>query len=221
MNVTDAIQNRYSVRAFEKRPVPEDTIREVIKLASLSPSHSNTQPWHIAVVSGQARHDLEQAWFAHMKGGGLPNPSFVPGAKSIGGVFKERQYDCAFRYYGTMNIAREDKRARQKLAAKNFQFFGAPHVAFISMPKSMHESNALDVGIFLQSLMLLFAERGIATCPQGALSYYPEVVSQFADIPEENGLLCGMSFGFEEKGAQINSLRQPRASLDEIASFVS
>ena len=221
MNVSDAIRNRYSVRAFEKTPVPGETIREVIEIASLSPSHSNTQPWHVAIVSGQARYDLEQAWFAHMKAGGKPEPTFTPGAKGIRGVFKERQYDCAMRYYGTMNIAREDTRARQKLAAKNFQFFGAPHVAFISMPQTMHQSNAVDVGIFLQSIMLLFAERGIGTCPQGALAYYPEVVSKFADIPEGYGLLCGLSFGYEAKDELINTLRQPRAALEDIASFTS
>lgn len=220
MDVTQAINERYSVRAFKSAPVPIETIREVVELAGKAPSHSNTQPWHIAVVSGQPRKDLEQAWFEFMKAGNLPEPSFTPGAKGIRGVYKDRQYDCAYRYYGTMSIEREDKRARQKLAAKNFQFYGAPHVAFISMPESMHETNALDVGIFLQSLMLLFWERGIGTCPQGALAYYPQVVEEYAEIPDGNALLCGVSFGYPANDELINSFRQPRAPIEEIASFV-
>ena len=167
---------RYSVRGFTDECVPDKTIHEIIDTARLAPSNSNTQPWHIAIVSGDARLKLEQAIADHARAGGKPNPAFPPGGSGLKGIYKDRQYDCAYRYYGTMGIDREDKVGRHKLLLKNWEFFGAPHAAFISMPQTMRRANAIDIGIFLQSIMLLFAEQGIACCPQGALASFPDQV---------------------------------------------
>ena len=221
MDVSQAIQSRYSVRAYRPDPVPEETLREIIEIARLAPSNSNTQPWHIAIVSGEARKQLERRIFDYTKNGGKPHPAFPPGGVGLKGVYKDRQYDCAFRYYGTMGIEREDKEARQKLLVKNWQFYGAPHAAFISMPETMHRANAIDIGIFLQSIMLLFAERGIACIAQGALAAFPSVVKDMVDIPEGNAIMCGLSFGYEADGELINSVRMPREPLETVASFTS
>ena len=221
MNVTEAISQRYSVRGFRPDPVPESTIREVLEVARLAPSSSNTQPWHVAIVSGAARRRLEAAIFEEIDAGKAPYPGFPPGGAGLQGDYKRRQYACAFGYYGTMGIARDDLGARGALGLKNWQFFGAPHAAFLSMPGTMNRANALDVGILLQSIMLLFAERGIGCCPQGALASYPGPVRALARIPEGNIILCGLSFGYEAIGARINQVRMPREALDTIASFAS
>ncbi|HPU54179.1 MAG TPA: nitroreductase, partial [Burkholderiaceae bacterium] len=208
-------------RGFRPDPVPESTIREVLDIARLAPSSSNTQPWHIAVVSGEARRRLESAIFQEIEAGKAPYPGFPPGGAGLQGDYKRRQYECAFGYYGTMGIARDDLAARRELLLKNWQFFGAPHAAFLSMPGTMNRANALDVGIFMQSIMLLFAERGIGCCPQGALASYPDPVRAVARIPEGNTILCGLSFGYEEPGARINQVRMAREPLDTVASFAS
>ena len=219
MNVTDAIKNRYSVRGFSNEPVPMSVIREVLELARLAPSNSNTQPWHIAIVAGEARNRLVESVTRFAKEGGKPHPTFPPGGVGLKGAYKERQYDCAFRYYDTMGVARDDKEGRQRLVELNWQFFGAPHAAFISMPETMHRANAVDIGILLQSMMLLFAERGIATCPQGALAAFPTQVREVVNIPEGNAILCGLSFGYELKNEVINTVRMPREPLEQIVSF--
>lgn len=221
MDVSSAIKSRYSVRAYRPDPVPENTLREIIEIARLSPSNSNTQPWHIAIVSGDARQRLEQEIFAYLKKGGKPHPAFPPGGSGLKGIYKDRQYDCAFRYYGTMGVDREDKDGRNELLIKNWQFYGAPHAAFISMPETMHRANAIDIGIFLQSIMLLFAERGIACIPQGALAAFPSVVKEIVEIPEGNAIMCGLSFGYESENELLNSVRMPREPLESIASFIS
>ena len=149
--------------------MPEAVIREVLEIARFAPSNSNTQPWHLAVVSGEARERLQQAIFAEINDGVKPYPTFPSGGVGLKGVYKERQYACAFGYYGTMGIERDDMPARRALLLKNWEFFGAPHVAFLSMPETMHRANAIDLGIFLQTFMLLLTERGISSCPQGAL----------------------------------------------------
>ena len=218
-SVRALVSERYSVRKYLEKPVPRDVIRGIIDTARLAPSNGNSQPWHIAVVSGKARVRVEAEIFKMIEAGVEPHPVYPPGGMGLKGVHKDRQRDCGFRYYGHMNVAREDMDARLNLARENWKFYGAPHAAFISMPKTMHRANAIDLGIFLQTIMLLFAERGIACIPQGALASYPEPVRKEVFIPEENAIMCGLSFGYEDRSAKVNELRMPRASLEEVASF--
>ena len=214
--VAELIKERYSVREYLDKPVPAEKIREIIGTAHLAPSNGNSQPWHIAVVSGETRIKIEKRIFQMLEEGVEPHPAFPPGGIGLKGIHKDRQRDCGFRYYGHMGVAREDTEARNKLAAENWRFYGAPHAAFISMPQTMHRANAIDLGIFLQSIMLLFAENGIGCIPQGALAAFPRAVREFVDIPEGNAIMVGISFGYEDKSAHVNELRMPRADLDEV-----
>lgn len=215
MNVCEAIKSRRTIRGYKKDQVPEETIREIFALAQHSASNCNTQPWHVAIVSGESRDKLEALFMSALSSGKQPSPVFKPGDQGLEGVYKERQYACAADYYTTMGIERSDKQARNELMLKNWQFFGAPHAAFISMPRSMGEVNAIDIGIYLQSLMLLFVEYGLASISQGALAFLHEEVREVCDIPEENGLLCGISFGYADEDAHINRVKMPRAELSE------
>ena len=219
-SVTDAISGRRSTRAYLDKQVPQDIIREVLDIARLAPSNSNTQPWHIAVASGAARQRLQAALMAHIEAGNPPNPQWPAGGVGLTDSYKERQYECAFAYYDALGIRREDKTDRALTVLKNYEFFGAPHVAFVSMPKTMNRANALDLGIFLQSIMLLFAERGIGCIPQGALAAFPDPVRAVCGIPDANGIVVGLSFGYPDETADINTLQQSRRPLENLAVFV-
>jgi nitroreductase len=193
----------------------------ILETAQLAPSNCNTQPWFFTVVSGQARVKLEQALIAEITAGKTPAPAFKPGDDSLEGVYRERQYACAADYYQTMGIERQDKAARNQLMLKNWQFFGAPHVGFLTMPLAMGPVNAVDIGIYLQSLMLLLVEYGLASCPQGALAFYPDPIREIAGIPEGHGILCGLSFGYADEEAKINEVHMGRADLQHSVKFVS
>ena len=221
MKVSEAVKARRTIRGFLPDPVPDEVIHEVVDLARHAPSNSNTQPWHLAVVSGEARQELERAIFEEIDAGTKPYPTFPPGGAGLKGIYKDRQRECAYRYYGVLGIDREDRRERYEVAKLNWRFFGAPHAAFLSMPETMHRANAIDLGIFLQTLMLLFTERGIATCPQGALASYPGPVRRIADVPEGNAILCGLSFGYADDKATANEARMDREPLETVASFTS
>ncbi len=220
MKVSQALEKRQTIRGYKPDEVPEDILLKILQLAQLSPSNCNTQPWHFTIVSGEARKKLENALLTEILSGKKPAPIFTPGDASLEGVYKDRQYDCAFRYYDTMGIGRADKDKRQQLMVKNWQFFGAPHVGFLTMPASMGAVNAIDMGIYLQSLMLLFVEHGIASCPQGALAYYPDPVFEIANIPDGNAILVGISFGYEDVDAQINNARMPRADVADCVTLI-
>lgn len=221
MNVTDAVRTRRTIRAFKKEPVPESVLRDVLDIAREAPSNSNTQPWRIDIVSGEARVKLQQAISDQIQSGAKPNPAFPPGGSSLTGRYKERQRECAYQYFAAVGIHKEDKPAQRALSMKNFEFFDAPHAAFLSYPKTMHRANALDMGIFMQTIMLLFVERGIASCPQGALAAYPDPVKAMLPIPKDNAILCGLSFGYPDMEAQINSAaaKMSREDVDVFASF--
>ncbi len=221
MNVSDAVKARRTIRGYLPDPIPDDVIHEIFEIARHAPSNSNTQPWHFAVVSGNARDRLQAAIFDEINAGTKPYPTFPSGGVGLHGIYKERRRACGFGYYATMGIDRQDMAARNRLLLKNWEFFGAPHVGFLSMPETMHRANAVDLGIFLQTVMLLMTERGISSCPQGALGSYPGPVKAIADIPEGNAILCGLSFGYADEGAQINEVRMSREPLDTIASFTS
>ncbi len=223
MNVSEAVRARRTIRAFKDEPVPEEVIREVLDLARHAPSNSNTQPWRIDVVSGAARQQLQAAIFAEIKSGVKPYPAFPPGGTGLLGRYKERQRECAYQYFSAVGIDQDDKKARAALSMKNWEFFGAPHAAFLSYPETMHRANAIDMGIFLQTIMLLLVERGIASCPQGALATYPGPVKAMLPIPEENAILCGLSFGYPDLDAPINSTaaKMDRESVEVFSSITS
>ncbi|MGI9327508.1 MAG: nitroreductase [Pseudomonadales bacterium] len=223
MTLAEMLKQQRTIRAYLDDPVPEAVIREVIELARLAPSNSNTQPWRIDVASGETRARLEAAIFEEIHAGIKPYPTFPPGGSGLTGRYKERQRECAWRYFEAVGIEREDKRARAELSLNNYRFFGAPHAAFLSYPETMHRANAIDLGIFLQTVMLLFVERGIGCCPQGALATYPGPVKALLPIPEGNAILCGLSFGYPDLAAQINSAaaKMEREPFEVVASITA
>ncbi len=219
MDVSTAILNRYSVRGFKPDRVDQTIINKIFETARWAPSNCNIQSWHVNVVSGEAKDKLAEALIADVMSGKKEYPDFVPGNSLLTGAHKERQYECAARYYATMGIERSDKRARMELSLKNWAFFDAPHVAFISVPKYMRDGHFMDVGIYLQTLMLLMVEHGLGSVAQGALSLFPDPAKMHLDIPEDHGIIVGLSFGYPEEGAQINKARMDRDPMESHVFF--
>lgn len=220
MNVSEVLQTRYSVRGYLPDPVPEELIREVFEISRLAASGTNTQPWHVAVVSGDACDRLRDELCELFDAGTAQHRGF-PAAAEMAGVYLDRRRACGFGYYETMGVERKDKEGRIRIARKNFEFFGAPHVAFFSMPRTFATSQAVDMGIFLQTVMLVMVEKGLGCIAQGSLAGYPDPVREIADLPDDNELMFGLSFGYEDPDAHINTVRMTRASLDDFATFTS
>ena len=219
MDLVDALNQRRSIRAYTDQVIEPSLLEEIFATAQLAPSNCNTQPWHVAVVSGAMRDQLEQLMLADIMGGKTPEMHFKPGDRDLKDQYRRRQVDCAKALYDAVGIEFEDREQRQMQMLKNWQFFGAPHAAFISMPKSFGEVNAIDVGIYVQTLMLLMTANGIGCCPQGALAQFAEPVYQLLNIPEDNALLMGLSFGYADQSADINNYDVGREALSDAVSF--
>jgi len=218
LSVVEAIHQRRSVRAFQAREVPEATLREIFSLAQLAPSNCNTQPWIVHVVSGAKCNQLRQ----RLTQAGMDPAQFQPDFPFDGrypGVYKERQHDAAAQLYGAMGIARDDKSGRGLAALRNYAFFDAPHAAFVFLPEPFGVREAVDCGIYAQTLMLALTAHGLASCPQAALSFHPKVVREQLGVPDTLRLLFGVSFGYEDTDAAANRCRVGRAELDAALTF--
>lgn len=218
LSTDQAIRARRSVRGFLPRPVPTADLQAIFSLAQLSPSNCNTQPWFTHVVSGEACERLR----ARIRAAALDPATQAPDFPYDGryeGVWRSRQHDAAARLFGAMGIAREDRAGRATSFLRNFEFFGAPHVAFVFLPEPGGIREAADLGMYVQTLMLAMAAHGVASCPQTALSFFPAIVREELGVSPELRLLLGISFGYEDPEVPANACRTPRAELAEAVRF--
>ncbi|GGP75541.1 nitroreductase [Shewanella ulleungensis] len=218
MSIESILKNRYSVRAFQDKPVPENVLKQIFSSAQLSPSNCNVQPWQSCVVSGVTKDKLKAKFIETLMSGASPNPDFnwLP---QYQGVHRDRQFGSANALYSSVGIAREDKKARQMAMVRNWQFFDAPHAVFFTMDKYLDIMGAVDLGIYAQTLSLVMAEHGVSNCMQGALGQFPDPVREILGLPEERGILFGMSFGYADDTALVNNTRTEREALDTAVAF--
>ena len=214
-DLDQTIRERRSVRGFLPNPVPREVLEEVLGLAQHAPSNCNVQPWRVYIASGNTLERLRAALLQEVTT--ASSPVMVAPIDEFLGVYREKQVACAVELYAKMGIERGDRVGRLNASLRNFQFFDAPHVAYICMAKSFGIGVALDVGMYVQTLMLAMQSRGISSCAQAALRAYPELVGEHLGIPDDEQILCGLSFGYEDPTVPANQTRQPR---DPISSNV-
>jgi nitroreductase len=218
MSLADAIFQRRSVRGFLPETVPEETMRKVFEQAQQAPSNCNTQPWYVVVASGGLRDSLRDQFIGRAMAGTPPEPDFSYVSK-FEGVYRGRQVDCAAALYGEMEIARDDKAGRRRAALRNFEFFDAPHVAFLCMDRSFGATIAVDVGIYAQTLMLAMTAQGISSCAMGSLRSHPDLVRDAFGLEENIGVVFGICFGYDDSEVKANNTRTTRVPLDETVVF--
>lgn len=221
MTVTEALATRFTARAFLDTPVSGDVLREILQKARRTPSGGNLQPWHTYVVGGDEMLRLKSIIKTRMEtdpfGEGSEYDIYPPKLKD---PYRSRRFECGEDLYATISVTREDKAGRLAQFARNFEFFGAPAAFFFYLDRTMGPPQWSDVGMFLQSIMLLAREYGLHTCPQEAWSVWYKTVGEFFAVPEDLMLFAGMAIGHLDESAPINTLRTRRAPLEEIATFV-
>lgn len=216
-DLDEAITGRRSVRGFLPTPVPRETLAEVLALAQHAPSNCNVQPWRVYIASGDVLRRLRAA-LVEAAESGRPQAMSAP-VDDFFGTYREKQIACAVELYGHMDIARNDREGRRRAMVRNFEFFDAPHVAYVCMARSFGVGVALDVGMYVQTLMLAMHSRGISSCAQASLRAFPDVAAAFLEIPEDEQILCGLSFGYEDRDVAANRTRQPRDPVSENVFF--
>ncbi len=220
MNVTEAVVSRRSVRAFLSKPVPPELIRRAVELAARAPSGGNVQPWHISVIGGTVLDELKAIMQVRVFESTKPEiAEYDIYPKKLGAPYRDYRFQLAEEMYGHIGVPREDKVGRLKWFARNYQFFGAPLALFCSVDRQMGPPQWSDLGMYLQTLMLLLREQGIDSCPQECWAVYPDTVGRFINLPPERMLFCGMAIGYADLEAPANRLQSKRAPLEAYAEF--
>ena len=223
MTVYEALASRRSVRDFLPAPVSGDVIRRVLEAASRAPSGGNVQPWHIDVVGGDRLDELKAIMQRRLQqvaaGDRSEQPEYDIYPKELWAPYRDYRFQLGEAMYASMGIGREDKARRLQWFARNYQFFGAPMALFCSIDRRMGPPQWSDLGMFLQSVMLLLREEGLDSCPQECWSVYPKTIGDFIGLPAERMLFCGMSIGHANTEHPVNRFPVERAALAQFARF--
>jgi nitroreductase len=213
------IESRNSTRDFLEKPVEPELLDEILQEGVNAPSWSNTRPFLVAVATGEQRDRISNALVERLrenkeiKGMGQ-NPDFTHEVPYPDGLL-QRSQKVGAGIYETLGIDRSDKAARFKFMERNYEFFGAPVALFFFTHKGLDHFGTLDLGLYMQTVMLSAKGRGIGTCAQGYLGNYPDIIKAEFDVPEEYALVCGMSVGYPSDHP-INSWRAERLPFEEL-----
>src|SRR5215813_1260542 len=219
MDVYEAVTSRRAVRGFTDQHVPKEVLERVLSAAAWSPSGSNLQPWHAYVVTGAPLAELKKRAGERLAAGDAwDEPEYQQYPPELTSPYRERRSDFGKQRYGSLGISREDVEARQRAASANWQCFGAPAALFCYIDRDLGSPQWADLGMYLQTVMLLLRAEGLHSCLQMAWSVYRKTVAEIVSPPDGLILFCGMSIGFED--VTVGYARTRRAPLDETVTFV-
>ncbi len=221
--VDAAITTRHSIRAFLPTPVPRAVIEEILAVAARAPSGTNTQPWHVHVLTGAAKQalssDIRAAYDDPEERARHTEPyAYYPTQWSS--PYIDRRRKVGWDLYSLLGIGKTDKTRMHEQHARNYAFFDAPVGLIFSIDSVMQQGSWLDYGMFLQSLMVAARGRGLDTCPQAAFTQFHRIIARHLNLPQGRTVVCGMSLGFADPAAVENTLITEREPVAGFATFV-
>jgi nitroreductase len=217
-SVSEAVATRRTVRAFLPTPISRDLIAGILDRARMAPSGCNFQPWEATILTGEPLRRLQQA----MRDAPMQDPpEYDIQPKDITDTYLDRLRGIGTIMYGAEAIARDDAAARRAFMARNIVSFGAPAVLFCHFPRFMGPPQWADIGMWLQTVMLLAREVGLDTCPQEYMALYARLIKAHIGIDDTTHILfCGLGIGYRDPAAGGNGFERPRVPLDEQARFI-
>jgi len=218
MNVTDALKSRYSCRAFKSDPVRKETLLKIMEAALHAPSWANTQPWEIFVASGPAIERLRKAYLANLQNE-VPRHPDIPVPEKWPEALQHRIETLGMQRLKQLNIEREDKAARQRLTANNYNLFNAPAVVFLCMDRKLTPWSMFDLGSLSQSIMLAAEEHGLGSIVAVMLAAYPDIIRKELDVPDNLSIVIGIALGYCDRQDPMNQFRSERRPVDAAVTF--
>ena len=220
--VDAAITTRRSLRAFLPTPVPRETIEAILQVAARSPSGTNTQPWKVHVLTGDAKtalsRDILAAFDDPVERAQHKEPyDYYP--TEWRSPYIERRRKVGWDLYSLLGIAKTDKAGMHAQHARNYRFFDAPVGLMFTVDRVMNQGSWLDYGMFLQSIMVAARGRGLDTCPQAAFTQFHRIIGQHLGLGDDEILVCGMSLGWADGAALANQLKTEREPVSAFTTF--
>jgi nitroreductase len=216
VKVSKALASRSAVRAYLDKPVPANLVQEILVAAARAPSGGNLQPWHVWALMGdhlrRFKATVAERARANPMGEGTEYRIYPD---NLAEPYRTRRFRNGEDLYRALGIPREDKAARLGQFAKNFEFFGAPVGLVFAIDRQMEPGQWADLGMYMQSVMLLAQEHGLSTCPQEAWALWHKTFQEFVDLRPNLMVFAGMALGYADTCHPINSWRSDRAPASE------
>jgi len=217
MTVEEAVRTRQSIRAFLPDPVPQADVAAVLEVARHAPSGGNLQPWVVYALAGAAKDALVASVAAKLARGERETPLYDVYPPGLWEPLRGRRRAAGLQRYQALGIPRENG-AEAVLERRNLEFFGAPVGLFFCLDRRNGPPQWSDMGMFMQTVMLLATARGLATCPQEIWSGWPDSVRAALAMPDHLMLFSGMSLGYADPSSPLNQYRTAR---EEVAGFTT
>jgi len=216
MDIIEAIKGRQSIRAFTKKIVPKEMVTNILDTARFAPSGVNTQPWKVAVVFEKMRTQLGEKITEALDNNISSNPDYMYYPEEWFEPYKSRRKACGSALYSALDIDYHETEKRKAAWYRNYYFFEAPIGLLFFVDKKLQTGSIMDMGMFIQNVMLAARHYGLETCPQAALAEYPDIVRAALGMDDSHLLLCGMALGYADYENPIN---QYRTSREEVSTF--
>jgi nitroreductase len=215
----DLMRSRFSTRRFMNMPVDRFTLETLFETARMAPSGANIQPGKLYVLAGAPKASLADALSAAFLSGDKGNEEYAYFPSPMPPHLKERQHATGWALYGSLGIERRDIAGRRDQHLKNYHFFDAPVGLIVTIDRAMGPGCYMDLGMFLQSLMLAVKAKGLDSCAIGALSPYHHIIRAHVPVPDDEIVVCGLAIGYGDKDAPENGFRTDRAPVQDFADF--
>ncbi len=215
-SVADALHRRRSVRAFSDTPVDREVLKRIFAAAQRAPSGGNLQPWQATVLTGAPWQQVKDAVGARLAMGRDDyQPEYDIYPKGLTDPWESRRFGIGEALYASLGIPRENKAGRLAQFVENYRGFGAPVMLFLHCSRIMGPPQWSDMGMWLQSVMLLLVENGLASCPQECWAMYGATVRETLGLDDGQILFAGLAIGHADEGAAVNQWSVPRVGIEE------
>ncbi len=219
VDIVKAIKERASTRAFLDTPVEQKLIYQILDAARFAPSGVNSQPWHVGVLQGETKKAITQDLTTASQAGVKGHPDYHYYVDQWVEPYKSRRFACGKALYEALKIKQDDQAARKEAWEANYHFFHAPVGLVFYLDKHLATGSWVDMGMFIQSVMLAAMEFGLATCAQASIADYPDIIRKHLHLAEDFHIVCGMSLGYPDKTSSVNQYRTARIEVDEFTTW--
>jgi nitroreductase len=220
LSVTETLHRRRSVRAFTDQPVDRSLLESILTAAQRAPSGGNLQPWQVTIVAGDAWQAVQDAVAAQIaKGAEGREPEYDIYPRGLTDPWDTRRFGVGEALYASLGIPRGDRPARLRQFMENYRGFGAPVMLFLHCSRIMGPPQWADMGMWMQSMMLLLVEAGLGSCPQECWAMYGATVRRTLNLGDDQILFSGLAIGHPDGSAPVNQWPVPRVGVDEVVDW--
>lgn len=212
------LSERHCKRQFLSKSIERATLEEALILAQNAPSSKNTQSWQVAILTGNARDTLSEKLCRAFDSGEKPRHDYQYLPDPVPEYLMQRARECGYALFNLKGIARDDYEARRLHDRENFLFFGAPCIMILHLEKDAPHGMFLDMGLYLQNLMLALVAKGLHSCPQYSVAGYADIIREHLGY-KDRLIVCGLSVGYVDQEAKVNSFIPERLPLEAFTDW--